>query len=58
MQRRAELQQVNGAYWCETGLTGTVALVPISVSGAGARCNSRPPPSPSVSPEPLPSNCD
>lgn len=44
MQRRAELQQVNGVYWCETGLTGTVALVPISVSGAGAWCNSRPHP--------------
>lgn len=32
MQRRAELQQVNAAYWCETGLTGTAALVPIRLS--------------------------
>lgn len=39
MQRRAELQQVNGVYWCETGLTGTVALVPIRLACLWSGCS-------------------
>lgn len=59
---KAELRRVSASHRCETGLTGTAALIRIGLSPAPL-CSGclvqrlLPPPLP-VSPEPLPSNCD